>query len=230
VALLLFGVPTLLGSIAQTTIEGFPPSPGVASMVIVAVAVLVAAVLGLFGPVIFSGYLDEAIGREYLFGHHITFGEVLRSLPWIRLLIASAIVAVVTGFGLSLFVVPGVLFFMLFGLIGPVIVQERRTLIDGFRRTFALSRRALLIIAVLVLVPTILEIGIEEIVHDLAHDSGLGIQVVAEWLVAVFLFGAVGVIEVALAAELMARYPDPDGSLREALLDDGQGPTVSGNA
>jgi len=213
VALLLFGVPTLFGSVAQTTIEGFPPSPGVASIIFVVAAVLVATVLGLVGPVIFTGYLDEAIGREYLFGHHMTFGEVLRSLPWIRLLIASAILAIGTGIGLTLFVVPGVLFFVLFALIGPVLVQERRTLIDGFRRSYALSRHALLIITVLVVVPTVLEIGIEEIVHDLAHDSGLGIQVLAEWLVAVLIFSGVGVLEVALAAELMARYPDaPHGT------------------
>jgi len=120
---------------------------------------------------------------------------------------------------------------VLFALIGPVLVQERRTLLDGFRRTVALSRHALLIITVLVVVPTVLEIGIEEIVHDLAHGSGLGVQVIAEWLVAVLIFAGVGVLEVALAAELMARYPrsrpelpgpvsSAAGAPRE-LLDDG---------
>jgi hypothetical protein len=234
VALLLFGFPALLIAVVETLGEGMTEASGAVPILVLLAVLLVAAVLQLFGPVIFAGYLDEAIGREYLFGHHVTFRQVLRSLPWLRLLIASAIVALATGIGLTLLVVPGVLFYMLFALVGPVIVQERRTLVDGFRRTFALSRHSLLIIALLVLIPTLLEIVVHEAVGELAHGAWIGIEIAAEWLVAALLGGAVGVIEVALAAELMARNPSPSGRAGrltdDELLDDGQAPAVGRDA
>jgi hypothetical protein len=135
---------------------------------------------------------------------------VLRSLPWLRLVVADVILVVGTGIGLVLFVVPGLIFLTLFTLVGPVIVQERRGVIDGFRRTFQLARGAWPMILVLVVSLLVAESIIHEVVHEMVHHSHLAVQLGAAWIVAALVGGVVGLVEVALATELMARSPSPE--------------------
>jgi hypothetical protein len=209
VALIVFGFPALITSVAEEWVTHLSAAPGLAATVLLIAAVLVTATLRLFGPVLFSGYLDEAVGREYFSGHLTSFNEVLRKLPLIRLLAADFLVTIGTGFGLSLFVVPGILFYMLFGLVGPVIVQEERGLTDAFRRTFSISRTALLFVALLLVIPTAFELVLHAFAYELAHGAWIGVTVLMEWLVAAVVGGSIGLLEVALAAELMARNPEP---------------------
>jgi len=209
ITLLLFGVPALLAAGAERVIEGFESDAGLLPVIFLVTALAVTIPLRLFGPVLFAGFLDEAVGREYLHGHHISFREVIRSLPLGRLLAADVIVSFVGAIGLALFVLPGIAFYMLFGLVGPVLVQERRGLLDAFRRTLRISRSAKLVIFVLVLIPLAFEQVIHEVLHDSLHPFGFSAQVAGEWLVAVLVGASVGLLEVALAAELMARNPEP---------------------
>ena len=89
-------------------------------------------------------------------------------------------------------------------------VQERLGLVPAFRRTLALSRTAIPLILVLVVVPVIGEHLVHELLVATFHNAGLGARVLAEWLVAVLIGATVGLIEVALAAELIARNPLTD--------------------
>ena len=109
--------------------------------------------------------------------------------------------------GLALFVIPGVIFFVLFALVGPVIVQEHLSVMDAFRRTYRLSRTAWKMILLLVGLFVLGEQVVEEVAHEAFHESGLGVQLAVEWLIALVAGGAVGLIEVALATELIARNP-----------------------
>lgn len=209
VALLLFGFPALVTAVIEGEIARLSADPGPLAVAVLLIGLVLAVVLRLFGPVMFAGYLDEAVGREYLFGHHSTFGDVMRRLPWGRLLVADFIVILGTGIGLSVFVVPGIAFYMLFGLVGPVIVQEERGLRDAFRRTMRISRTALPFVAALLLVPTAVEIVVHEVLLELVHNAWIGFQLLIEWLAAAALGGSIGLVEVALATELMARNPEP---------------------
>jgi hypothetical protein len=207
-ALLLFVGPAVLVGVVGSVTDRVPP--GEASPLILVAAAIIAVLLRLVGEVGFAGYLDEAVGRAYFRGQDRATGDVLRSLPWVRLVVADVAVVVGTSLGLALLVVPGVAFYVLFGLVGPVIVQERRAVVDAFRRTFAFSRTAILPIIVLVAVPTALEIAIEEVAHRAIKEQGLVLTVLVEWGLATVLRGAVGLMMVALAVELMARNPEPE--------------------
>jgi hypothetical protein len=168
---------------------------------------LLATLFRLFGPVVYAGYLDEAVGHEYFKGHHISFRIVLRTLPWGRLLVADLIVVVGTVAGLALFVLPGLAWMTLVGLVGPVIVQERAGLADSFRRTIDLCRRAWTMVFVLVVVTIAVEMAVHEAVHLAFHDAPTWASVTSSWLVSAVIGGIVGLVEVALATELMARRP-----------------------
>ena len=56
-----------------------------------------------------------------------------------RLLVADIVLIGGAVVGLALFVVPGLIWMTLFTLVGPVIVQERHGLVDGFRRQVSLG-------------------------------------------------------------------------------------------
>lgn len=208
-ALALFIAPAALiagvGSVSEQVGRG-TPHPLVALA-----ATLVAVVLRLIGEVGFSGYLDEAVGSAYFRGRDPRIFGVLRTLPWRRLVVADIVVVAGTVFGLGLLIVPGVAFYVLVGLVGPVIVQERRGVIDAFRRTYRFSRTAIGPILVLVALPTAVEVAIHEAAHDALHDQGFVLTFVVVWAVTTVIRGAVGLLMVALAVELMARNPYSTG-------------------
>lgn len=208
VAMVLFGFPALVTALVEAETETIVAPPGLLTTVAIFGAVGIALVFLLIGPVLFAGYLDEAVGREYFVGHRSTFRDVLRTLPWLRLLLADLIVTVGSTIGLAFFVIPGVLIYMLFGLVGPVIVQEDRGLRDALRRTFRISRTAPGMLLLLVLVPTAFEVVLHEVLLEFAHSAGIGVEVFVEWILAAAVGGAIGLVEVALAAELMARNPE----------------------
>jgi hypothetical protein len=214
VALVLFVPPPLLAAILEPWRESLEADPGLIRGLGYILGLLVATMIRLFGPVVYAGYLDEAVGHEYYHGRRMRFGEVLRSLPWVKLVIADIILVGGVSIGLALFVLPGLIFMTLFALIGPVMVQERHGVISGFRRTFELSRGAWRMIVVLVVALLAVENGAHEIVHEMFHHSALSVQIITSWMVAALIGGIVGLVEVALASELMARSPLP-GSARD---------------
>ncbi len=92
-------------------------------------------------------------------------------------------------------------------MVGPVIVQERAGVAESFRRTLFLRPRE---------PPTggCADCHPVRIRGDPARADPYGAalvgyrrQVVAEWIVAIVVGGTLGLLEVALATELMARYP-----------------------
>jgi hypothetical protein len=210
VALVLFVPPPLLVVVLDGVRESLEADPRLVRGLGYVLGLLFAGMVRLFGPVVYAGYLDEAVGQEYFHGERLRFREVLRSLPWLRLIVADIILVVGTGIGLALLVVPGLIFLTLFALVGPVIVQERHGVIDGFRRTFQLAREAWLMILVLVVALLGAESIIHEIIHEAVHDSSLVVQLGAAWIVAAIIGGIAGLVEVALATELMTRNPQPE--------------------
>ena len=207
VALVLFVPPPLLAASLRELRDSLEADPGLLRGLGFVIGLLMVTLIRLFGPVVYAGYLDEAVGHEYFRGHRLRFGAILRTLPWGRLLVADLVLIGGTTIGLALFVVPGIAWATLFALVGPVIVQERHGVIDGFVRTFRLSRGAWPKVLVLVVALIAAELLIHELVHQATHHSDFWIEVTASWLVSALIGGIVGLIEVALATELMARDP-----------------------
>lgn len=205
VAMILFVPPPLIVAALEGLRGSLETDPGLARGVGFFLGLLAVTAIRLLGPVVYAGYLEAAVGHEYYVGGRTRFRDVLSSLPWMRLIIADLVLLVGTVVGFTLFVVPGLIFLTLFSLVGPVIVLEHHAVLPGFRRTYQLSRTAWPMIAVLVVAFLIAEHTIAELIHITVHDTSLTVQVAAEWAVAVVIGGSVGLVEVALATELVAR-------------------------
>lgn len=226
-AIVFFAVPALIAALTVEVITLFVGEENAVIVTFAVVALVAAATVRVLGPIGFAGFLDEGVAKEYLHGEHSSLGEVMRSLPWKRLIAADLIVTLVVGIGLALLIVPGLVLYGLLGMIGPVVVQERASVRASFRRTIQLARFAPLLVAILVVVPFAFEEVLHGVMYETLHTSGLEIQIAAEWVVAIIIGGTLGLLEVALAAELMARHPRPAAEPPAAgLLDDGQAPAV----
>jgi hypothetical protein len=159
------------------------------------------------GEVVFAGFLDMAVGDSWFRHEERTLRDVVRDLPWVPLVIVDVVVVTAAVIGLALFVVPGVIVYTFWGLAGPVVVQERHRWRDGLRRTYQISRPHWGLVLVLVVIPLGFEHALAHAVRDYVDQWGALATVGGEWFIAATMLGVIGVVDVALANELMARTP-----------------------
>ena len=116
--------------------------------------------ISLFGTILLAGFLCRLVGEQTrqggaAHGGNVTIAVVLRSLPWISLVAADILFAVLMVAGLLLLVVPGLIAVTLFGLVAPAIEIEGRSALSGLRRSARLVRRHFWTVALLVTLPQI---------------------------------------------------------------------------
>jgi hypothetical protein len=149
-------------------------------------AVVVGAVLfgcaSLLGEVLYSGMVTRGVADERRNESHRP-GEILRELPYLRLIAADLLFVLAVTAGLALLVAPGLILLVLFGVIAPVIEVERVGMIAAFRRSAELVRRdfwraALLLVAVVAISETV-----DEALQAGVSDA-LGNTFPAEWAAA----------------------------------------------
>jgi hypothetical protein len=160
----------------------------------------------LFGWVLYTGLLDTIVGAHHFGRAEEPLRMRLRTLPYLTLIGASIVLDLLVVVGSGLFVVPGLLALTVFGIVGPVIVIERRGVVSAFIRSARLSLPHIGIAFGAIALPFLAEQAIEDLMllvwpHNLWESA----------LVAIGLTLCVGVsvslIEVVFANELIARHP-----------------------
>lgn len=132
--LVVFGVGAVLDVLTDELADRGGDNPGLVA------AVLMASGVAIFGSEFFAGLLDRVVGEEERGHPPQTIGHVLRTLPYRRLIAGDLFLAVGTAaLAIALFV-PGIVFYTLFCLVGPLIVMEDRKVFDAFRRSARLAR------------------------------------------------------------------------------------------
>jgi hypothetical protein len=96
----------------------------------------------------------------------VTVGQVVRTLPWARLVAADILVAVLLGIGLLALVVPGLVILNLCAVVGPVIEIERRSVLGSLRRSAHLVRLHFWWVGLLITVPVAALGEIESLLPD----------------------------------------------------------------
>jgi hypothetical protein len=172
-----------------------------------ALAQLLAGVTTAFGIVFYAGLLDLVL-RSFLDGEpDLPLREVLGRLPLTRLLVADILLVVGSAVAALFLVIPGLVVFTLFGLVGPLIVSEDLGVRAGLRRSAHLIRPHFFLGFFLVTIPFLIE---DQLLHGIDLDIGghrlLGAFVVSAAIGAT-IGAAVGLLEVVLAHELRERDP-----------------------
>jgi hypothetical protein len=201
-AAVVFGATALLTAVVEVAIvERSNP------IEVEALAQLLAGLVSAFGIVFYAGLLDLVL-RSYLDGApNPPLRVALRRLPLTRLLVADLVLITAFAIGTALFVIPGLVVFTIFGLVGPLIVSEDLGVSAAFRRSAHLIRPHVLMAFVLVTIPFVIENGLlHGIDLDVYDHRFLGACLVSAFIGAT-VGSAVGLLEVVLAHELREREP-----------------------
>ena len=166
---------------------------------------LTGASASVFGVTFFAGALDSVVGaRRY--GHEdVPIRRVLTSLPYGRLIAANLVVALVVGLGLILFVVPGVVAMTLLGIVGPLVNIERLSVREALRRSVRLVRPRFWLAFFGITVPVLAEEALEHPVTSALWNESFLVGLLVNAGFALAVGATVGLLEVTLAHDLIAR-------------------------
>jgi hypothetical protein len=198
-AFVVFGTVGAADAVAVIVIDGHAVRP-----VGVALASVVAGAVAGCGVVLYAGILDRIVGA-HLHGHpDYSLRQMWRTLPIRRLLVADILLATATLAGLALGLIPGMIVFTLWSLVGPLITIEDRPVISSFRRSWQLVRRNLWLTLFLVTLPIYIEQGVLHAIHyaELFPHPALP-AFLFNGLLGAVIGSIVGLIEVVLAHELI---------------------------
>ena len=214
-AVIVFGVSAMLDTLASRALSGLTGD----RLSDVGLTVVVGLLTGPLsfstaGLVLYAGILDRVVGH-HLHGHErITVRGALRTLPWGRLLAADAILVVATSIGAALFVVPGLIVFTSFCLVGPLINIEGIGVAAAFRRSAALVRRAPWPTVLLATIPTYVEITLVHGFQFATADQPYLTAFIVSAVIGATVGATVGLFEVTLSYELLrAERADSEGDI-----------------
>lgn len=204
-AFVVFGAVAVIDAIATILIVDHVASP-----VGDAIASTAAGVLSMAGVVVYAGILDKVVGA-HLHGHpDLSVRQVWAVLPLGRLAAADGLLALTTLAGAALFVIPGVIIFTLWSLVGPVITIEDRSVPSAFGRSLRLVRPHFWLTLFLVTLPLEVEQAALHAIHYTeVFDHPLLPAFLLNGLLGVVIGSVVGLVEVVLAYELIARADVP---------------------
>jgi hypothetical protein len=202
-ALVVFGISASVDVLADVLADQVGDNPGLVGLV------LTMAGLAVFGIEFFAGMMDRVVGEEERGHPRQPLGRMLRTLPYGRLIAVDLLLLLGTAVLSLALLVPGLVFFTFFSLVGPAVVMEDRKVFSAFRRSARLVRGHFWLVFVLVTLPIVLE---ENVVHGIV-EAFEGLGVLAVFVVNVLAGAVVGsivaVVEVTLAHRLSMRKPDP---------------------
>jgi hypothetical protein len=184
-----------------------------------AVAILACSTLGL---TLFSGLLEQLVGAVERGLDPPRVHEVVRDLPWGRLLVADGILWGLSSLASLAFVVPGMVVATLGMLVGPLITMRECTVPEAFRTSVRLVWPNFWWALCLVTLPLGVENDVVTLVKVVVpHERA--VLVFASHLGLGLLFGVtLGLVEVTLAESLVHDAQGPAKHLRSAtaLTDD----------
>ena len=201
-AFVVFGAVAAIDALATVlVIDRHVPRPLGAGIVSAA-----SAVFSMVGVVVYAGILDKVVGA-HLHGHpDLRLPEIWRVLPLGRLVAADVVLAVATLVGLALFVLPGVVVFTMWSLIGPVITIEDLSVRAALGRSWRLVRPHFWLTLCLVTLPLQVEQAVLHAIHysDI-FEHPLVPAFLLNGLLGMVIGSVVGLVEVVLAYDLIAR-------------------------
>jgi hypothetical protein len=164
------------------------------------------------GLVFYSGMLERMVGAVERNETPQPIGQVLRTLPWWRLLAADLILLVIGGAASVLVVVPGLVIDTLFALVGPLINLLGCKVFEALRRSVTLVWPHFVLVFCFIAIPLAVEHEVVVLVAELVPHEQVGLVFFSNFVLGCGFGMALGLTEVSLAERLVrgARGPGQD--------------------
>jgi len=167
-------------------------------------AVAIVVIYGALSHHFFAGLLERVVSAERDGHRHPTLGEVVRNLPWHRLIVADLILTTLLAIGLSLFVIPGLVVATWFAVTLPIINLEDRRVLDAFGRSVQLVRGRAWSVAVIAIGSFAVPQAIVAVLTLLAHTGNATVDVLIHAGVATLVLPLAALPLVVATFELVA--------------------------
>ncbi len=166
------------------------------------------------GLTFYSGMLERMVGAVERNEHLQPIGQVLRTLPWVRLFVADIVLLVVGGAAALLIVLPGLVLDTIFALVGPLINLLGCTVRQAFRRSVVLVWPHFVLVFCFVAIPLAVEHEVLVLVHDLVPHESVGLVFLSTFVVGTVFGIGLGLTEVSLAERLVRGARGPGEGVR----------------
>ncbi len=166
------------------------------------------------GLTFYAGMLERLVGAVERNLTPQPVSEVLATLPWVRLLIAEAILLVLTAVGALFLVIPGLVVGTLCALVGPLINLLDCSVGEAFRRSVRLVWPHFWIVFVMVTVPLAIEHEVIVLIKDLVPHERVILVFLTNFALGLGFGVALGLVEVSLAERLVTGAHGPGEDLR----------------
>jgi hypothetical protein len=143
-------------------------------------AIALVTTTGLLGEVFFSGSVAISLTHPE-HDRPPPLSHIARQINYRRLIVIDVLYVTMVVVGLTLLIVPGIIVFVLFGLAGPVVEIEERTVRDALRRSFDLVRGKFWFVFWVLAPIEVVGDAIGEALTHFVHDW-LGETFLASWL------------------------------------------------
>lgn len=169
----------------------------------IAIAGLLATVLSTIGAVFYAGILEMEVGAELEGQNSPTMRQILRRLPFWKLILADVLFFAMAIVGLIFFVIPGLVAVVTFSIVGPLIIIEGHGVTSAFRHSARLVWGSFGLAAVVILPAVLIEEIASSQASTLSNAVGTWAGFVYEVLLGMTLGAVVGLFEVVLARTLI---------------------------
>jgi hypothetical protein len=166
------------------------------------------------GLTFYSGMLERMVGSVERNERPQPIGEVLRTLPWIRLFVADLVLLALGGVAALFIVVPGLVLDTLFALVGPLINLLGCTVREAFRRSVTLVWPHFVLVFCFVAIPLAVEHEVLVLVHDLVPHEAVGLVFLSTFVLGTAFGIGLGLTEVSLAERLVRGAHGPGQGVR----------------
>jgi hypothetical protein len=166
------------------------------------------------GLTFYSGMLERMVGAVERNERPQPIGQVLRTLPWLRLFLADILLLVIGGVAALLFVLPGLVVDTVFALVGPLINLLGCTVRQAFRRSVLLVWPHFALVFCFVAIPLAVEHEVLVLVHDLVPHEAVGLVFLSTFVVGTVFGIGLGLSEVSLAERLVRGAHGPGEGVR----------------
>ena len=168
------------------------------------------------GLTFYAGMLERLVGSVERGEPAQPVFTVLRTLPWGRLLLAEAVLLVITAVASVALVVPGLIVGTIFALVGPLINLLDSSVPRAFRRSLQLVWPHFMLVFLIITLPLAVEHEVVVFVAELIPHEHVWAIFLTNFVLGDLFGMALGLMEVTLAERLVSGARGPGQGLLSA--------------